>query len=649
MRVKPFRARSRPFLLWAVSAGWAVAMATQAELTRLSERLWHDKGSLSGALVETGQGRAIVFYGWPKKAPDRLVEAVLLGHTRRGAVEFARKTGQSNPEARVYVPDEGADHLTDPKPYWEAFWKQRFHDYEQQTTKRVVDPMAVDHRVVEGETISFGEVEIEVLKTPGYTRDSVSYLTVIDGRRVAFTGDLILEGAKIFDLYSFQDAIPEAKVRGYHGYAGRLADLISSLELVRDWQPDVLVPGRGGVITEPLQAIETLIQKVRALYRNYLSTTALYWYFKESHAKACAERVLGSGASYEVMAYSHHEPAPEWIINTGTTRFIISDSGRAFMLDCGSEHVLAFADKLIEQGVVSAIEGIFVTHYHDDHTNFVQAASERFGCPVYALDLYRDILERPGAYRMPAMTDKPIHSVRSMQDGERMKWHEYEFRFDFFPGQTFYHGALLASRPGEPAVYFIGDAFTPSGLDDYCLLNRNLLGADNGYRRCLRLLDELSPNTLMMNEHVVDAFRFSQSRIEVLRTRLNERRRLIAELTPWDNPDYAVDEQWLRFDPYGVEALADSKLRVEVVYTRHGVPENSITVKPHVPEGWKVYPREGEFLPSEQGESRLNFEIVVPRKVESGIYVVTLDAQSKGFELRHWSEMLVRIDALGGD
>ena len=41
------------------------------------------------------------------------------------------------------------------------------------------------------------------------------------------------------------------------------------------------------------------------------------------------------------------------------------------------------------------MDGIFVTHCHDDHTDFVQKASEEFACPVYALEDYRDVLEQP--------------------------------------------------------------------------------------------------------------------------------------------------------------------------------------------------------------------------------------------------------------
>ena len=83
--------------------------------------------------------------------------------------------------------------------------------------------------------VTVGEVRLKVLATPGFTRGAVSYVGTVEGRRVGFTGDLIMGDGKIFDLYSFQDAIPAAKVGGYHGYGGRLADLISSLQKADIW------------------------------------------------------------------------------------------------------------------------------------------------------------------------------------------------------------------------------------------------------------------------------------------------------------------------------------------------------------------------------------------------------------------------------
>ena len=38
-----------------------------------------------------------------------------------------------------------------------------------------------------------------------------------------------------------------------------------------------------------------------------------------------------------------------------------------------------------------------------------------------------------------------------------------------------YHDGLLVKKDGGESVFFVGDSFTPSGIDDYCLLNRKCM------------------------------------------------------------------------------------------------------------------------------------------------------------------------------
>ena len=52
-----------------------------------------------------------------------------------------------------------------------------------------------------------------------------------------------------------------------------------------------------------------------------------------------------------------------------------------------------------------------------------------------------------------------------------MRWHESVNFFDF-PGHTLYHGGFWW-RDGGEKPFFVGDSFTPSGIDDYCLQNRD--------------------------------------------------------------------------------------------------------------------------------------------------------------------------------
>ena len=480
----------------------------------------------------------------------------------------------------MVAPESEKELIETPNAFWDGFWTKRFHDYAQQSTKILTEPVKVGRWVKEGDTFDAGGVTFRALDTPGFTRGAVSYVAEIDGKRVAFTGDLIYGDGQLFDLYSFQDAIPEAKIGGYHGHASRLAVLIPSLRKIAAEKPDLIIPARGPVIRNPQEAIAKLIGRVEAYYRNYLSTNALNWYFKEERMTIKGRRVLGQNAEVKLMPLSVHEKTPDWIWENSTSRMLISDDGHGFLLDCGYQRVIDGVKQLMKDGLVKQVDGIFVTHYHDDHTNMVQAASEEFGCPIYATLEYEDILENPGAYHMPATTDKAMKDVIGLKSGHKMKWKEFEIELQFYPGQALYHGAILIRRNGGTPYYFIGDAFSPSGMDDYCLLNRNLLHDDTGYPFCLKRIRELGSDYWLINEHIPYVFRFSEKELDYLETNLQKRKEILDELLPWDDINYGIDEQWATFYPRGVSAKAGTPIELQVRILNHSPIARTFKVTP---------------------------------------------------------------------
>ncbi len=269
-----------------------VATATGNAAENITPHLLFQPGPVNGVLIDRDGARLSV-YGWTD--PDvESVEQVLLTHGRRDVVWAARPLVRGG--AKAVAPARELYYLQKPHAFWNAFTRTRFHDYAQQSTKVLATPLPVDRWVKDGEDVEWRGVTFKVLETPGYTRGSISYVTELDGKKIAFTGDLIYGDGQIFDLYSFQDAIPEAQIRGYHGYGGRLAGLVSGLRKVAAAEPDLIVPARGPLIRDPRRAIDRLVARVQALYRNYLSTNALHWYFKEKRMRVCGERVLVKGA-----------------------------------------------------------------------------------------------------------------------------------------------------------------------------------------------------------------------------------------------------------------------------------------------------------------------------------------------------------------
>lgn len=614
-----------------------VLSAGAADPDRVSAQLSVHFGAVNR--VQLGAGPESAWIYQPASLDGAGTGRLLLTHSRRDVLP--RNLDQFS-EWDVLAPTAERSMFESPNSFWTAFRDKRFHDYEQQSTKVLERAFPVDRWVTEGDRLSIGDITLEVWDTPGYTRGSISYVGSVDGKRVGFTGDLIYEGGRVIDLYSFQDAIPEAQIRGYHGYAARLSALVASLAKLRELDLDLIVPARGPLIHHPRVAIDQLTQRVRALYRNYLSTNALNWYFKEDRMRLSGERVLGAGAEIQLMPYSAHLETPDWILSQSTSRLIVSDDGYGFLLDCGYQRVIDTVKDWIEDGLVRGVEGIFVTHFHDDHADQVQAAVEAFQCPVYALEEYRDVLENPSAYHLPALTDHPIRDVVGLEDGQTMRWREFDLSFHFYPGQAYYHGAMLVEKTGLEPIFFIGDSFSPSGMDDYCLLNRNLMHRDTGYFLCLEKLRSMTDDYWLINEHIPHIFRFSDVELGYLEQRYQERWDLLSELVPWDDPNYGIDEQWAVFYPYGAEMGPGARREFGVRLTNHSPVTREFRVTPRGSGDVKVGLKTATLKLPSRGTGMVYFEVRAPTL--PGTYLVTADIESDGMAFESWIEGMITVE-----
>jgi len=269
-----------------------------------------------------------------------------------------------------------------------------------------------------------------------------------------------------------------------------------------------------------------------------------------------------------------------------------------------------------------------------------QALADEFHCPVYFCREMRDILEHPDRYRMPCLTPNAIHSVRPMDDGATQRWNEFELTYSYFPGQTIYHGGLVAKNDNGQAVFFVGDSFTPTGMDDYCLLNRNFLAPEKGFLHCLNTIRKMTGDYVLINQHVPPAFRFSPKQIDFMIETFEHRHKLLADLFPWDDPNYGVDEQWARFYPYRSSVKANDKVELKVIILNHSPKLREYVIKPHLPEGWRAADTEYKLKVG----GRETAEVAIPITVGgAGIGVITADIVNAKWEAKEWLEAIIDV------
>ena len=634
----------RSLLMHVIAVLVVLSLAVQscyAKVIQLSEHVSLIPGPVNGVDIEKDNAH-LVIYGDPE-GRIKNADMVLFTHSRRDVVWAGRELVENG--ATAVVPDSDVGQFNNVERFWNDFTTRRFHDYAQQGTKILTKSLEIGRTVKAGENFSWKGIPIEVIDTPGYTRHALSYFVEIDGLKYAFVGDIIYGNGKLFDLYSLQDAVKEANIGGYHGWAGRMGDLINSLQKVAAQKPDILIPARGPVIRKPVEAINLLIQRLQSVYENYLSISAGRWYFYKN-CNVLARRVFGPdyGVNWMPWAEVIKEKPPEWIVPINNSRLIISKDRSGFLVDCGSSRIVEKVIELREAGKLTDLEGLFITHYHDDHSDDVAACLAEFNCPVYATGPSVDILKYPERYRMPCLTPNPISDIRIMPEAHKMRWKEFTFTFYDFPGQTIHHDALLVEKDNAEKIFFIGDSFTPSGIDDYCLLNRNLLHEQMGYFYCLDLLRKIPPGTLLINQHVVEPFSFSNRQIDLMTATLTKRKALLAELFPWDEPNYGIDERWIRFYPYGQKGKPGQTIQLSLKAFNHSDASRMFTVSLNLPAGFDATHTTASVTIPSQLEKQVDFSILIGASIDPGTYVLTADVQIDQWNLPRWTEALIEVE-----
>ncbi len=503
------------------------------------------------------------------------------------------------PETHVGVPAKETEWFTEVETFWDDP-KYRWHLYNYHPHNLMLaDAIRVTDTYTDGAQIAWGSASLTVLETPGHTDGSVTYLIDVDGKRFAFTGDLIYDEGKIWELYSLQKG---QQTTDYHGFLGARDELKESLEKVRQASPTALIPTHGVVMNDPDKAIDTLLERLAYCYNKYVSISALRHYFPQLF-----EEFDGHPGH---MPIREGKSPPEFLRHFGTTWLIISENNEAFVMDCGSPNIIKQIQQLQADGEISEVTQFWVTHYHDDHVNATPEFQETFPCETIADSVVAAVITNPIGFRLPCISPFVTRVDRITQDGDSWQWNEFTMTAYHFPGQTYYHGGLLVEGHGV-RMFFGGDSFTMAGIDDYCSGNRNLLGADVGYEKCLRLIQKLKP-THIFNCHVDPAFDFTDAEIAFMLDTLAEREKCYTELFPWDHANYGMDEHWVRCDPYEQEVAPGGTAQLRVEITNHSDEPRTATAQPILPASWgmEIAPAETTILPRAAGG--FGFSIPIP-------------------------------------
>lgn len=539
-------------------------------LIQHSENLWEFRDSCnvfvlkSGTdclLIDTGSG-AIVRY--LTAIGIERVDWILHTHHHRDqcwGTPIVQKSG-----AKIAVP-EYERHLFDNV---EAHWQTRgiYDNYNDSNTFfSLGENIPVDAVLEDYGTFQWKEYEFRVLPAKGHTYGMVCLITKVDGKKVAFTGDLMTSGGKLYQLHAME--------YGYSDLLGIEFTMQSILALKKEGV-ETAYPSHGLPISEVKADIEKLESRLESL--------------------AGIGRLLTSGRNtgfkdWETIRESKLQPITEHLLWAGPYTcsnfyIVLSGSGHAMLIDYGlastghlhfgNDHdgmqALRFVehhiDQLRDDYGVQNIELVVPTHIHDDHICGIPFLQRHFGTQCWALDCVAEIIANPAAWTStPCCFHKPVEVQRILLDGEAFHWRGFDFDVHHAPGQTEYHSIVLGHIDGKRIVF---------GGDNLVLFNPQAGGIDRQipaqttvmrnsfqlemHRRCAKVMRATSPDLLCPGHG--ELITMDQSMIAEYTHYIECKEAAFRDIVG-EPADHFIDIFWARMLPY----LAEVRANGDITYT----------------------------------------------------------------------------------
>jgi glyoxylase-like metal-dependent hydrolase (beta-lactamase superfamily II) len=528
---------------------------------------------------------------------ERITDVLMTHHHRDQGQGLARAAAAGT---RIWVPSSERDLFGDVSTHWQT--RTISNDYDlRQDRFSLLDDVPVHGVAPEYRTTRFGGVDVTALPTPGHTLGSVTYLAELDGRRMAFSGDLLYGPGTVWSLASMQWS--------YTGLEGAAASVLS-LDLLAEREPDVVLPSHGRPITDPPRAIAETRANLQALVDFRRDEP---W---DLHAR---------------LRQPYEELSPHLLRNRtsfATSYALLSDSGAALLIDYGFDMItglptgqdrssrrpwLASLDALKRTYGIDRVEVAVPTHYHDDHVAGFDLLHQVEGTRIWAAESIAPLLRDPRRYDLPCLWYDPLPVDRVVPAGVPVRWHEYELTMFPLPGHTLYAVAIAFEADGR-TVLATGDQQDGGWADGERteVLNfqyRNRFRIDDFVDSALlyrRLRPELMISGHWAPRQVDDAY------LDMLLAKGEELARLHRSLLPLDEVDFGAEGFGARVHPYRSVVGGGEAQPLEVEVRNPFRHPCVLRVDLVVPGGWRAEPGHREVEVGALGEACVRFEVVPP-------------------------------------
>jgi glyoxylase-like metal-dependent hydrolase (beta-lactamase superfamily II) len=520
----------------------------------------------------------------------------------------------------------------------ENFWRNR-RDFELYYVRNDFFSLTRDVPVAallrDYDVFRWKEHDFFVQPTPGHTPGSITLIAEIDGRKTAFSGDLMHSPGKVQTLYDMQYYYEEHEGVDLAAYS--LSELIKL-------SPQLLCPSHGQEIADPIPGMQELITKLNGWFG--------YW-------KSWGGSLGNKPRQLTPHVIAHHQTMSCFYA-------IISNSGKALFLDYGGpswNSFYAFKDavgvrdrfRFIEHSIdnlrtnhgLKSIDVAIPSHMHDDHLNGFPYLARRYGTKIWCFENFVDILQNPRGHNLGCTLGEPIHIDRVIRNRETFRWEEFEFTAVHSPGHTNFQMALFAEIDGV-RLGFTGDAFFHDA-DKPFQIRHNLI-----YRNRVKVGDHLksAANLIEFKPQILcpghgEPFLLDFNMVRDFQAKLEKQDAFIRSLVADRDTDIGIDPSWVELYPYQAVALPGETCQFEIRVRNHRRTPTELQVALTLPTGWQSRPEVARvnIPPLQTGMAKVSIRIPGDFPTEPSRVAIAADVLSDGRYLGQIAEAVIDLRA----
>jgi glyoxylase-like metal-dependent hydrolase (beta-lactamase superfamily II) len=509
-----------------------------------------------------------------------------------------------------------------------------------------IQPIPLDRTFTTNDTFTWHGFEFQCVGTPGNSPGAMTYLLRHNRRALAFSGDVMLRGARMQTWFDTE---------WDYGFAAGIRTLRQSMARMSELKPDMLLPAHGPVIRGPKPDLLAFSRKLERLEKLYVRG-----YGEWAGAPVYQDNVSRPTVVSNVVQVSPHLfkfTRPNFWPNFG---LILADNGRALVVDCGllDEKFLDTAlDGLRIHFGLKAIDAVIITHMHGDHFLEAPHLRKKWGAQIWALANMVGTMEHPErfdyaapiqAYGKKNPDGSPMTGVRvdrAFRPGETFTWESYRFTVDWQPGQTEFalclHGTIDGRKVAFTGDNIFGDPADPKQTGHEAMVAHNSAILEEGYIYGAEYLKRLKPD-LLIGGHSFVMDRPAQF-IERYRRWAYEMRDVFQALSAEKDYRYWFDPFWVRAEPYRVTLRPGDSVKIQLQVRNFRRGKQSHRIEVHPPPGLIAEPAmiEGK-LPGESNQS-FPLRLWATTEAAAGINLVAFDVTLDGRRYGEWFDLIVEI------